>query len=79
MGLDPRRVWFEAGDARVLDPRSGDVPDLLVVNPPRRGIGPDLAQRIEASGVGRVFYSSCNLSSPSASTASTASGAASPP
>ena len=63
MGLDPRRVWFEAGDARVLDPRSGDVPDLLVVNPPRRGIGPDLAQRIEASGVGRVLYSSCNPSS----------------
>lgn len=63
MGLDPRRVWFEAGDARVLDPRSGSVPDLLVVNPPRRGIGPDLAQRIEASGVGRVLYSSCNPSS----------------
>lgn len=63
MGLDPRRVWFEAGDARVLDPRSGDVPDLLVVNPPRRGIGPDLAQRIEASGVGQVLYSSCNPSS----------------
>lgn len=63
MGLDPRRVWFEAGDARVLDPRSGDVPDLLVVNPPRRGIGPDLAQRIEASGVRRVLYSSCNPSS----------------
>lgn len=63
MGLDPRRVWFEAGDARVLDPSSGDVPDLLVVNPPRRGIGPDLAQRIEASGVGRVLYSSCNPSS----------------
>lgn len=63
MGLDPRRVWFEAGDARVLDPSSGDVPDLLVVNPPRRGIGPDLAQRIEASGVRRVLYSSCNPSS----------------
>ena len=63
MGLDPRRVWFEAGDARVLDPRSGSVPDLLVVNPPRRGIGPDLAQRIEASGVGRVLYSPCNPSS----------------
>lgn len=63
MGLDPRRVWFEAGDARVLDPGSGGVPDLLVVNPPRRGIGADLAQRIEASGVGRVLYSSCNPSS----------------
>jgi len=35
-------------------------PDLLVVNPPRRGIGERLAGRIEASGVERVLYSSCN-------------------
>jgi len=35
-------------------------PDLLVVNPPRRGIGEQLATRIEASGVERVLYSSCN-------------------
>ena len=67
MGLDPGLVRFEAGDARVLDPASpGDRaggaqrPDLLVVNPPRRGIGEQLAGRIEASGVERVLYSSCN-------------------
>ena len=66
MDLDPALVRFEAGDARVLDPaaeeRAGGVqrPDLLVVNPPRRGIGEQLATRIEASGVGRVLYSSCN-------------------
>ena len=66
MGLDPALVRFEAGDARVLDPAAGDRasgaqrPDLLVVNPPRRGIGEQLATRIEASGVGRVLYSSCN-------------------
>jgi len=66
MGLDPALVRFEAGDARVLDPAAGDRaagarrPDLLVVNPPRRGIGEQLAGRIEASGVGRVLYSSCN-------------------
>ena len=35
-------------------------PDLLVVNPPRRGIGEQLSTRIEASGVERVLYSSCN-------------------
>ena len=64
--LDPALVRFEAGDARVLDPAAGDRaagaqrPDLLVVNPPRRGIGEQLATRIEASGVGRVLYSSCN-------------------
>ena len=70
MGLDPALVRFEAGDARVLDPGASggsaseafgaEHPDLLVVNPPRRGIGEQLAARIEASGVGRVLYSSCN-------------------
>ena len=66
MGLDPALVRFEAGDAHVLDPAAGDRaagarrPDLLVVNPPRRGIGEQLATRIEASGVERVLYSSCN-------------------
>ena len=70
MGLDPDLVRFEAGDARILDPAApdgstpGEVeaerPDLLVVNPPRRGIGEQLATRIEASGVERVLYSSCN-------------------
>ena len=67
MGLDPAQVRFEADDARVLDPAAlGDRaagaqrPDLLVVNPPRRGIGEQLADRIEASGVERVLYSSCN-------------------
>ena len=67
MGLDPALVRFEAGDARVLDPASPEGrasgaqrPDLLVVNPPRRGIGEQLATRIEASGVERVLYSSCN-------------------
>ncbi|WP_172192795.1 methyltransferase domain-containing protein [Actinomyces faecalis] len=60
MGLGEDEVRFEAGDARVLDPGAGSVPDLLVVNPPRRGIGQDLAARIEAAGVDRVLYSSCN-------------------
>ncbi|BAW94059.1 23S rRNA (Uracil-5-)-methyltransferase RumB [Actinomyces sp. Chiba101] len=63
-GLPPGRVRFEAGDARVLDPSEarelGGLPDLLIVNPPRRGIGEELAEGIEASGVGRVLYSSCN-------------------
>ena len=60
MGLSAGQVRFEAGDARVLDPGCGAAPDLLVVNPPRRGIGAELAGRIEASGVRRVLYSSCN-------------------
>lgn len=35
-------------------------PELVIVNPPRRGIGPDLARWIESSGVRTVIYSSCN-------------------
>ena len=33
------------------------------VNPPRRGIGPDLAGWLESSGVRHVVYSSCNAES----------------
>ena len=35
-------------------------PDVVIVNPPRRGIGAELAGWIENSGIKRVFYSSCN-------------------
>ncbi|MCL3778138.1 methyltransferase domain-containing protein [Actinomyces sp. 186855] len=67
MGLDEQDVSFEAGDARVLDPTGaralGGVPDLLVLNPPRRGIGADLAGRVAASGVRRLLYSSCHPAS----------------
>ena len=35
-------------------------PDVVIVNPPRRGIGADLAAWIQSSGARRVVYSSCN-------------------
>lgn len=35
-------------------------PDVVVVNPPRRGIGAELAAWLESSGVRDVVYSSCN-------------------
>ncbi|GIL34407.1 methyltransferase domain-containing protein [Phycicoccus sp. DTK01] len=54
-GLD---ITFTAGDA--TDGVPGD-PDLVVVNPPRRGIGADLAARLEASPARHVVYSSCNV------------------
>ena len=54
------QALFEPGHARILTPGAGTVPDLLVVNPPRRGIGAELAGRIDNSGVGRMLYSSCN-------------------
>lgn len=36
------------------------VADVVVVNPPRRGVGPRLAALLEASEAGHVVYSSCN-------------------
>ncbi|MBM6405769.1 methyltransferase domain-containing protein [Phycicoccus sp. CSK15P-2] len=48
------------GDA-TSDAPPGPPADLVVVNPPRRGIGPGLASTLEASGAGHVVYSSCNV------------------
>ncbi|WP_166133901.1 23S rRNA (uracil(747)-C(5))-methyltransferase RlmC [Nocardioides ochotonae] len=53
-------VRFLADDATAYALAAPGAPDLVVVNPPRRGIGPDLAGWLEASGVRHVVYSSCN-------------------
>jgi 23S rRNA (uracil747-C5)-methyltransferase len=57
-GLTAEQVRFVAGDATTyfLDQRA----DLVVVNPPRRGLGPALAARLEDTGPATVLYSSCN-------------------
>ncbi len=57
------RAVFEAADATAWVLARDDRPDLVVVNPPRRGIGPDLARWLEASGVPHLVYSSCNAAS----------------
>ena len=51
---------FIAADATTWMASQPSAPDLVVVNPPRRGIGPDLAGWLEQSGVRHVLYSSCN-------------------
>ncbi|HWJ08254.1 MAG TPA: methyltransferase domain-containing protein [Nocardioides sp.] len=57
----PGDIRFAAGDATAPE-HEGLLAesDLVVVNPPRRGLGHDLARRIEESGVPYVLYSSCN-------------------
>jgi 23S rRNA (uracil747-C5)-methyltransferase len=54
---------FEAGDATAYALGHEHGPDLVIVNPPRRGIGPELSGWLEQSGVGHVLYSSCNADS----------------
>ena len=54
---------FVAGDATAYALAQDAAPDLVVVNPPRRGIGADLAEWLEQSDVRHVVYSSCNAES----------------
>ena len=56
-GLDAR---FIAADATAFALAATEVPELVIVNPPRRGIGAELAGWLESSQVDRVIYSSCN-------------------
>lgn len=54
---------FRAGPAEVEVAtllREGFRPDLVTVNPPRRGMGPTLAEAIRAAGPRAVLYLSCN-------------------
>ena len=60
LGLAAR---FVVADATTWALDRPSVPDLVVVNPPRRGIGPELAGWLECSGVDHVIYSSCSADS----------------
>ena len=53
---------FVAADAGAWVREQETTPDLLIVNPPRRGIG-DLAEWIRDSDIDRVLYSSCSFDS----------------
>lgn len=58
------QVRFRVGDA--THARDGSVSvssGLVIVNPPRRGIGVDLSAWLERSGASHVIYSSCNVDS----------------
>jgi len=51
---------FVAEDATSYALNRSTPPDAVIVNPPRRGIGTELADWIDDSGVAQVVYSSCN-------------------
>ncbi|WP_246055766.1 methyltransferase domain-containing protein [Leucobacter komagatae] len=53
---------FLSGDATefALAAAPADLPELVIVNPPRRGIGETLSEWLEGSQIPHVIYSSCN-------------------
>lgn len=53
-------VRFVTADAVAWATGQPEAAELVVVNPPRRGLGPDLCGWLDRSGVRRVLYSSCN-------------------
>jgi 23S rRNA (uracil747-C5)-methyltransferase len=57
------RVRFEVGDATTFAASALAAPELVIVNPPRRGIGAELCAWLDASPVRHVIYSSCNAES----------------
>ncbi|MCR6491589.1 23S rRNA (uracil(747)-C(5))-methyltransferase RlmC [Cellulomonas sp. P24] len=60
-GLD--RVTFRTGDATEFAVRAPGTPGLVIVNPPRRGLGAELCRWLESSSVEHVVYSSCHSGS----------------
>lgn len=61
------RVAFEVGDATMGSSRASDLlaseGSLAIVNPPRRGIGPQLSEWLQSARPQTIIYSSCNVES----------------
>lgn len=53
-------LHFEVADATAWVEAATALPPLLIVNPPRRGLGSRLCRRLRHSEVRHIVYSSCN-------------------
>jgi len=58
--LELKHVTFQALDSAAFAQAAEYAPDLLVVNPPRRGLGQPLCQDIVRLAPRWIIYSSCN-------------------
>lgn len=58
--LGLKQINFQALDSSTFALRPNNRPDLIIVNPPRRGIGPILAEKINEFAPKAILYSSCN-------------------
>ncbi|MDC0611013.1 23S rRNA (uracil(747)-C(5))-methyltransferase RlmC [Vibrio sp.] len=53
-------IEFAALDSRQFSESSENKPDLIIVNPPRRGLGKDLVEILNRISPKKIIYSSCN-------------------
>ncbi|EDK08571.1 23S rRNA (uracil(747)-C(5))-methyltransferase RlmC [Haemophilus influenzae] len=59
--LDLEHVNFQSLDAAsVIENKNENKPDLVIVNPPRRGIGKELSEFLNQIQPHFILYSSCN-------------------
>ena len=58
LGLN--NLHFQALDSTHFATGEGEIPDLVLVNPPRRGIGGELCDYLSRMAPGWIIYSSCN-------------------
>ncbi|MFU2317682.1 23S rRNA (uracil(747)-C(5))-methyltransferase RlmC [Rahnella sp. PCH160] len=58
--LGLKNVEFQALDSTGFATGKGEVPDLILVNPPRRGIGKTLCDYLSQMSPDTILYSSCN-------------------
>jgi 23S rRNA (uracil747-C5)-methyltransferase len=61
--LGLQHVDFKALDSTQFATAEGSVPQLVLVNPPRRGIGKALCDYLNQMAPGYILYSSCNAES----------------
>lgn len=54
------RLHFQALDSTQFATAQGETPDLVLVNPPRRGIGKPLCDYLAQMAPRFIIYSSCN-------------------
>ena len=54
------RVEVRGGDVNDVLVRDREPGDVLVVDPPRVGLGQDVCKKLLASGPDRIIYISCN-------------------
>lgn len=58
--LGLHNLHFQALDSTQFATGEGDIPDMVLVNPPRRGIGDELCAYLSRMAPEFIIYSSCN-------------------